>query len=128
MDGYAVHAADTAGADEESPARCASLASLRLATCSTGQVEPGTAVRIMTGAPMPDGADAVVPFEETDEPLAAEGTPRTGHRPRAQGGQVGANIRRAAEDLRGQPVIRTGAVLQPPSSASSRRWGSRRYG
>ncbi len=68
MDGYAVRAADTTGAAEASPMRLRVIGELAAGYVFDGSVEPGTAVRIMTGAPIPTGADAVVPFEETDEP------------------------------------------------------------
>ena len=71
----------------------------------------------MTGAPMPRGADAVVPFEETDEPSGrafgsfAKSRDAVGI---LKAASAGANIRRAAEDIRrGQAIIRAGAVLHP---------------
>ena len=69
MDGYAVRAADTTGATDAVARDAArhrrARGRLRLPTARS---DPATAVRIMTGAPIPPGADAVVPFEETDEP------------------------------------------------------------
>ncbi|MDQ5858692.1 MAG: molybdopterin molybdenumtransferase MoeA, partial [Acidobacteriota bacterium] len=78
MDGYAVRAAEV---------RAAGLVlSERPGLVAAGDVipeplAPGEAVRIMTGAPLPPGADAIVPFEETDEPLrnAGEAPHRSGH-------------------------------------------------
>ncbi len=67
MDGYAVRAADTAGASERSPVELRVIGELAAGYVFDGEVTPGTAVRIMTGAPVPRGADAIVPFEETDE-------------------------------------------------------------
>ena len=67
MDGYAVQAADTAGASEESPVRLRVSGELAAGYLYEGALGAGEAVRIMTGAPMPTGADAIVPFEETDE-------------------------------------------------------------
>src|SRR5579883_3234152 len=67
MDGYAVIAADTEGASEERPVTLHVVGELAAGYVYEGRVEPGTAVRIMTGAPMPAGADSIVPFEETDE-------------------------------------------------------------
>jgi molybdopterin molybdotransferase len=66
MDGYAVQAADTEGATPEAPRRLSIVADLGAGYVSSVTVEPGTTVRIMTGAPLPDGADAVVRFEDTD--------------------------------------------------------------
>jgi molybdopterin molybdotransferase len=83
-----------------------------------GEVRPGTAVRIMTGAPIPDGADSVVPFEETDEPFekAPEGSRTLTATVRVfKAAQTGANVRAAGQDVRaGQLVIGKGTVLRPP--------------
>src|SRR5438128_945118 len=67
MDGYAVRAADTDSAAEARPADLRVIEDLPAGRCAEGRVEPGTAIRIMTGAPLPEGADTVVPFELTDE-------------------------------------------------------------
>ena len=67
MDGYAVQAASTAGASPSSPVELEVVGELAAGYLFEGQVGPGQAVRIMTGAPIPSGADAIVPFEETDE-------------------------------------------------------------
>ena len=117
MDGYAVRAEDTAGATTGSPRELRVIGEVAAGYIFEGAVEPGTAVRIMTGAPIPDGADAVVPFEETDEPF---------ERPPAGAGSLsgdvsvlkeaapGANIRRAGEDVRtGDRVLQSGTVLRP---------------
>ena len=65
MDGYAVRAADTAGASDTTPVPLRVIGELAAGYVFDGEVAPGAAVRIMTGAPIPRGADAVVPFEET---------------------------------------------------------------
>ncbi|MCH7952299.1 MAG: molybdopterin molybdenumtransferase MoeA, partial [Chloroflexi bacterium] len=70
MDGYAVRAEDTAGAAEASPRELRVIGEVAAGYVFEGALAPGTAVRIMTGAPIPEGADAVVPFEETDEPFS----------------------------------------------------------
>jgi molybdopterin molybdotransferase len=62
MDGFAVRAADTAAA----PVRLAVTADIPAGIVPAGRLQPGQAARIMTGAHMPDGADAVVPAEQTD--------------------------------------------------------------
>jgi molybdopterin molybdotransferase len=67
MDGYAVQSADIAGATAESPVRLAVLGSVAAGYVAGMRVQPGTAIRIMTGAPLPDGADAVVPIENTGD-------------------------------------------------------------
>jgi molybdopterin molybdotransferase len=66
MDGYAVKAADTAGASAESPRRLSIIGDLGAGYVSDTVVRSGTTIRIMTGAPLPDGADAVVRFEDTE--------------------------------------------------------------
>ena len=105
MDGYAVIAADTADASEASPVRLNVAGNLAAGYLYDGEVASGSAVRIMTGAPMPDGADSIVPFEETDEAL--EGAPRpTSEVTILNAAKPGANIRRAGEDVRkGDMVI-----------------------
>ena len=108
MDGYAVRAADAAGADQspvvlpvggDVPARAV-----------PAPLGPGTAQRIMTGAMLPEGADAVVRVEDTDQepgprPLPERVEIRTAPRP-------GLNVRRAGENVGvGDPVLGAGAVL-----------------
>jgi len=117
MDGYAVRAADTSGATRDAPVTLSVVGEVAAGYQYQGQVQPGTAVRIMTGAPIPPGADAVVPFEETDEPFdrapersqKLEGTVRV-----FVPARPGANIRRSGEDVReGDLVVRNGTVLRP---------------
>ncbi|HSP55982.1 MAG TPA: gephyrin-like molybdotransferase Glp [Dehalococcoidia bacterium] len=118
MDGYAVRAADTAGASQDSPVELRVVGELAAGYEFAGKVEPGAAVRIMTGAPIPPGADAVVPFEETDEPF--DRAPERSQRLEASAVRVfkaarpGANIRRSGEDLHaGEVLVRQGTVLRP---------------
>ncbi len=137
MDGYAVRAADTFGASEADPVRLRVAGELAAGYIFDGEVTPGSAVRIMTGAPIPRGADAVVPFEETDEAKAAPAH-RFGSfgKPPAEvavlrAARPGANIRRAGEDVLKQTVVlREGAVLGPAQAgllASIGRAGVRVY-
>jgi molybdopterin molybdotransferase len=65
MDGYAIRAADTAGASENNPAVLRVTGQASAGSPFAGSVEPGTAVEIMTGAPIPNGADAVIRIERT---------------------------------------------------------------
>ena len=66
MDGYAVQAADLAGASQENPITLPVVGEIAAGRSEPIVVTPGTCVRIMTGAPMPRGADSVVPVEWTD--------------------------------------------------------------
>lgn len=117
MDGYAVRAADTEGASQESPVRLKVLGELAAGYFFDGEVTPGSAVRIMTGAPIPRGADAMIMFEETDEP--GEHSFGSFAKP-ANEVQVfkavkpGDNIRGAGEDIReGTCILRQRTVLRP---------------
>jgi molybdopterin molybdotransferase len=65
MDGYAVRAADVANASASSPARLRVLGTVGAGAMPAAQVEAGTAMRTMTGAPIAAGADAIVPVEQT---------------------------------------------------------------
>ncbi len=67
MDGYAVRANDTAGAALDNPVRLDIIDRVAAGYVSTRQVATGQAARIMTGAPIPDGADVVIPFEVVTE-------------------------------------------------------------
>jgi molybdopterin molybdotransferase len=67
MDGFAVRAADIAAADPERPVKLRVVDDIPAGQVSSIHLGPGEAVRIMTGAPLPDGADAVVPVEDTDQ-------------------------------------------------------------
>ncbi len=127
MDGYAVRAGDTATSDN-GPARLKVTGYLPAggAPGPGDRVEPGTAFRIMTGAPVPPGADAVVRFEDTSEGKALD-TPAllpqdARATPSVVGGDVlvykgvkrGDNIRRAGEDVRrGETVLRAGTLIRP---------------
>lgn len=99
MDGYAVLAADVAGASDATPVDLTVVDDVPAGFRSTETVLPGTAVRIMTGAPMPTGADAVVPVERTD---GGTETVRI-----HQSVDPGAYIRRAAEDVASGEVVLT---------------------
>jgi molybdopterin molybdotransferase len=97
MDGYALRAGDA------SPLRV--IGEVRAGSVSSLRVEPGTAMRIMTGAPIPDGADAVAQIEITDRGLDVVNL--------LEPVRVGANIRRRGEDMRaGDVVLRSGTLLR----------------
>jgi len=117
MDGYAVRAQDTIWATVDEPVTLNVIGEVAAGYQFEGDVAPGTAVRIMTGAPVPAGADSIVPFEETDEPFekAPAGMLTLAASVRVfKEARSGANIRRAGEDVRaGQVVVRQGTVLRP---------------
>ena len=97
MDGYAVQAADTAGASPEQPVRLRIVYDLAAGYTTDVAVTPGTAIRIMTGAPIPPGADAVVRFEDTE---------RDGEWVHIfKGVPVGKNVRQAGEDVKKDALI-----------------------
>jgi molybdopterin molybdotransferase len=122
MDGYAVRAADTAGATEDAPIRLEVVGEVRAGAAPDVEVPRGGAVRIATGAPIPPRADAVVQVELTT-PLAADGEP-AGPRGRDAGGPLppavlvhasiapGVAIRRVGSDLAaGTTILRAGQTL-----------------
>jgi molybdenum cofactor synthesis domain-containing protein len=106
MDGYAVRAADTAGASDAAPVRLHVVDELPAGRAPQRAVGAGEAIRIMTGAPMPDGADAIVMVERT----------------RAEGDDVlvsitatvGEHVREVGGDITpGQVVFARGTALTP---------------
>jgi molybdopterin molybdotransferase len=116
MDGYAVKAADTTGATDDAPVTLRVIADLAAGYVYDGELGHGEAVRIMTGAPMPRGSDAIVPFEETDEALREPGEAphKSGEVRVLKAAEAGANIRYAGEDVKeGRPVIEAGRVVRP---------------
>ena len=104
MDGYAVVAGDLAGAGDV-PVTLPVLGDMAAGSApTTFRVSPGVSTRIMTGAPVPEGADAVVPVEWTDGGVRRVEV----HRAPA----AGANIRRRAEDVTtGEVLLRAGTRL-----------------
>ncbi|MFJ6670040.1 gephyrin-like molybdotransferase Glp [Actinosynnema sp. NPDC091369] len=102
MDGYAVRAADVAAVPVELPV----VEDIPAGRTSVGPLEPGTAHRIMTGAPVPPGADAVVQVEWTDGGTSVVRVDR----PVA----AGQNVRKMADDVAvGTTVLSAGVVLGP---------------
>ena len=114
MDGYAVRRADIGGAGEGQPRRLQVIGLVAAGQVSTQTVAPGTAIRIMTGAPLPAGADTVVPFEETDE-VERRAAGRTLDEIDIRADlPLGCNVRPAGEDVQpGQLVLEAGTVIRP---------------
>ncbi|GAV95433.1 molybdopterin biosynthesis protein MoeA2 [Actinomyces denticolens] len=107
LDGYAVRAADIRGATASEPARLDVIDAVRAGDTSSARLVPGTAMLIDSGAPLPVGADAVVPWIETDR-----GTQRVEVRSVVVEGE---NVRRRAED------VAAGTTVMPQGSRVSAR-------
>lgn len=106
MDGYALRGAETAGASEYNPLAFPVLGQAMPGQPFAGTVQPLAAVRIMTGAPVPDGVDAVVPAEYAAETAGKIVITR----PVAPGQHVG----HCGEDIReGTPALNAGRRLRP---------------
>ena len=106
VDGYAIRAEDVASATESSPVILPVVGEIAAGSAKPFAISAGTAVKIMTGAPIPRGADCVVPFELTDH-----GNARVTIR---EATRRGARIRRQASDVSaGTEVLPAGAVLGP---------------
>lgn len=106
MDGYAVRAEDTSGASPEHPVVLTVAEDIPAGRTDELTLQPNTAHRIMTGAPLPAGATAVVPVEDTDGgvDVVSIRAPR----------EAGKHIRRAGEDVApGTTVLRRGQVVTP---------------
>ena len=112
MDGYAVRACDLADASADFPVELVVIGHEAAGHVFEGAVEEGCAVRIMTGAPMPAGADAVVKYEIVE---LMEGDGNEGSTVRfTASAQVGDNVREAGLEARsGEAVMRAGEVLAP---------------
>ncbi|MEQ3551856.1 gephyrin-like molybdotransferase Glp [Pseudonocardia nematodicida] len=115
MDGYAVRAVELTGASEGSPVELAVSADIPAGRTDVGPLEPGTVARIMTGAPVPDGADAIVPVERTESSDGGAGFGAGGGTGRVRitvAPEKGAFVRRAGEDAAGGAVLlEAGTVL-----------------
>ncbi|MFE5483807.1 gephyrin-like molybdotransferase Glp [Streptomyces sp. NPDC056527] len=126
MDGYAVRVADVAGATEEFPAVLTVIGDVAAGADGLPVVGPGEAARIMTGAPLPPGAEAVVPVEWTDGGTgegAASGMRAASAAPEGAGGEVRvhrpaearAHVRARGSDVQaGDLALEAGTVLGPP--------------
>ncbi len=106
MDGYAVHAQDVAGASPDAPVVLPVVNDIAAGNTAPLSLAPGQTMRIMTGAPMPRGADAVVPVEATDGGVVRVqvSVPST----------VGQHVREEGDDVHaGDVVLRRGTLLGP---------------
>ena len=106
VDGYAVITADLAGATADQPVALPVIGEVRMGTAAAVTVQPGTAVKIHTGAMLPSGTTAVAMVEWTSE--LADGRVTFDRQPRN-----GANTIAVAEDVRrGEPLLRAGRRLR----------------
>ena len=104
MDGYALRSADTGGASSGVPARLAVAGRVAAGSVAARPLGPGEAFRIFTGAPLPEGADSVIPQEDVTEEAGILFLPRPVRR--------GDFVRPRGEDLRtGETVLQRGRVL-----------------
>ena len=108
MDGFAVRAADVASADERSPIRLRVVGTIAAGAAPDVPVGPGEAVRIMTGAPMPPGADAIVVVERST-PVEGGSFVDLSEAP-----TPGRHVRSVGEDVAvGDEVLTAGTLLGP---------------
>jgi molybdopterin molybdotransferase len=106
MDGYAVVTADLEGASPDAPVHLPVVGEIGAGQAHLLAMSPGSAVKIMTGAPVPAGCDAVVPYEWTDRGVARVTI--------TQAPGVGQHIRRSGEDVsEGELLVEEGTVLGP---------------
>jgi len=116
MDGYAVRSEDTRGASEKTPKILKVIDTVLAGGISQKEVVPGTAIRIMTGAPIPAGADGVVQFEDTDD---VKNKDASSNRPQEQVSvfaetRPGQSIRLAGENVaKGKIVLKKDTVIRP---------------
>ena len=137
MDGYAIRAADVAGATEAEPAVLRVTGEVAAGGAVTAAVASGTAVRIATGAPMPRGADAVVAVEQTtplsaDGVAAARGRDATGPLPARirvhEATQAVRNVRLRASDLQAGRLVLSAGRRHRAGPAGDHRGRRRRAG
>lgn len=114
VDGYAVRAEDTVGASRSAPVELAVVGELAAGAVPTRTVGPGEAIRIMTGAPMPPGADAVVMVEDTEldgERAALDGRARVCIQRAVSAGSA---VRGVGDDVRaGERLFPAGTEVRP---------------
>lgn len=114
MDGFAVRAQDVRSASPAQPVHLAVSGDIPAGQTAVLELEAGQAIRIMTGAPLPPGADAVVPVEDTDFPWRQPGlaAPQTVQVLRSV--RTGDNVRPAGQDIRlGEQALEPGRRLRP---------------
>jgi molybdopterin molybdotransferase len=114
MDGFAIKASDTSGAAPSRPVFLKVVADIPAGSIPKLEIRPGEAARIMTGAVLPKGADAVVPVEHTDFNSRQAGVKAPEAILVYQETQFGENIRRFGDDIQaGDPVLSPGHRVRP---------------
>ena len=114
MDGFAVRAADVADASPDSPRSLRVVADIPAGSAPTVSLAPGQAARIMTGAQIPEGVDAVVPVEDTNFHDRSSGTAAPEQVQVFRGIKQGGNVRPRGMDIRaGDVVLRSGRQMKP---------------
>lgn len=120
MDGFAVRAEDVAGASPERPVTLPVSDEIPAGSFPRGPLAPGTAAKVMTGAPVPEGTTGVIRVEHTDGG-------RGGRVAFFQDSDARRNIRRTGEDIRaGDPLLRRGDEVTPGAVAGLALAGRRR--
>ena len=128
MDGYAVRAADVADASRTAPVSLPVVGEIAAGAAAPHRLSPGTAMKIMTGAPVPEQADAIVPYENTDRGVDDVKV----YAP----SEPGQHIRRVGEDIRAgdqlyrrrRPARARATSACSPGSAGTRCWSGRGRG
>ena len=114
VDGFAVLSDDLAGASTAAPRELRVVADIPAGSISAVSLAPGQAARIMTGAALPPGADAVVMLEDTDYQAERAGSPAPAQVKAYKPLKAGQNIRRRGMDIKtGRKVLFAGQALRP---------------
>ncbi len=121
MDGYAIQYEDTLGASKDTPKVVKVIGEISAGQLPDGKVLPGTSIRVMTGAPIPQGANAVVPFEDTDEfdssSSRISSTLNQDIKINVEASNQ-SNIRPAGQDInKGDIILRSGTIISPAEIA-----------
>ena len=114
MDGYAIHAVDSQHASQTNPASLTVVMDIPAGAAPTASLKPGQAARIMTGAPIPAGATAIIPIEDTNDNWQKGDASLPPRVDILKPVDEGAHIRRAGENiLAGAMVMAAGTLIRP---------------